>query len=289
MAVLLLIISLLFSFTVYDHAYAQDTSDTEIVAEVNGEKITVKDFEETLEVSKIKLERVLDRDLKMQLLNTMIDKVLLYEEALTRKLDEQPDIKTEIERAKRNILVKALLKTEISDKITYTEEELKEYYEKHIEKYEPTVVTAHMIIISKVNRDGMPVGSEAEKCAQKIKERLMKGEEPQDIVAEYSDKDNLIVLDKSFFNKDKRQFSGSDETFLEQVFQAELGTTFVLTVEQSINVVKVLSKEKFSSFDLEKNKAIVDLEYELRSSLYESLVSKLREKAQITINNEMVR
>jgi peptidyl-prolyl cis-trans isomerase C len=288
MAIWLIIISLLLSLTVPDLTYAQDTSETKVIAEVNGEKITVKDFEEAIQVTEERLRSRLTEEEKMEVLNIMIDKVLLDQEARDRKLHELPEVVTTIERAKRNILVKTLRKAEVSDKISYTEEDLKAYYEKNIEKYEPTIVTADVVRISRFNGDHVPVGEEAEKHAHEIKERLSKGEEPQDIVLEYKDETDFIVENKSFINQAKVKLILYDNELVNQTFAMEPGTTSLFHAEESIFIVKVKDKQRLSSFESEKNKAAVDLQYGLRTSLYQNLVSNLREKAQVTVNDEMV-
>jgi EpsD family peptidyl-prolyl cis-trans isomerase len=283
----IIILFLLPLFLTPHNLFAQDTDEGWVIADVNSQKITMKEYNDAVINKEKRLLKRLSKDEKIEVLNDLIDKALLYQEALNRKIDEIPEVVSSLEKVKKDILVGRLFKTEVTDKIKYSDEDLKTYYEKNREVYEPLVVTADVISISN-NSDAAPSKDEPKTIALEIKERLIKGNKPKDIISEYGSKTNLTINDKSFINKAKRQFAESERELINHIFDLETGATSVFQVREIFFVVNVTAKHKFSSFEMEKNQAIVDLQYELRNSIYKSFTSKLKEHAEIKINNDMI-
>ncbi|MHB1564214.1 MAG: peptidylprolyl isomerase [Leptospirillum sp.] len=80
-------------------------------------------------------------------LNHMVDQELLTQEAKSEGLASDPTIKSEIARAEDRILKKALLKKEVEDKLTVTDAEISDYYQKHEKEIrQPGYVEARQVV-----------------------------------------------------------------------------------------------------------------------------------------------
>jgi hypothetical protein len=105
-----------------------DTS--RVVATVNGEHITIDDLERQLEeMPPVYQEMFLEPANKEKLLARLIKERLLLQEAKKAGLHKRKDIQEKINALKEQILIQEIIKLNIMDKVTITDEEVKEYYE----------------------------------------------------------------------------------------------------------------------------------------------------------------
>ena len=81
-------------------------SDT-VIAEINGSKLTVADFEAYIKMrmSKDKNPQRLDKAQRQKLFDEYINRELLYQEAIKKGLDNNAQVNAEIENQRRNIVV----------------------------------------------------------------------------------------------------------------------------------------------------------------------------------------
>ena len=98
----------------------------QVVAKVNGEEITILQVNDELERAGVTPEQQTAASKK--LLESLIDRQLIYEEAVSNKLDRTPTEMQEIERAKMQIIAQKFLQN-ISSKIPKASKaEVEEYY-----------------------------------------------------------------------------------------------------------------------------------------------------------------
>ncbi len=105
-----------------------------VIAKVNGYPITLEDLEEEIDrynnaVPEDKPElKITTREKKLDYLkNEVIKRILLYQEALDRGLDRNPEVIKALENTKQQLLVYQLVKEE-TDKVNVTPQEIKDYY-----------------------------------------------------------------------------------------------------------------------------------------------------------------
>lgn len=98
----------------------------QVVAKVNGEEITILQVNDEIERAGVKPEQQADASKK--LLESLIDRQLIYEEAVRNKLDRTPAVMQEIERAKMQIITQEFLKTITSTIPKASRAEVEEYY-----------------------------------------------------------------------------------------------------------------------------------------------------------------
>lgn len=105
-------------------------SSGQIIAKVNDQEISVHQLNFVLAhsngVSKENLDVV-----KKQVLNSLVEQAMLNEQALTNKLDRDPQIMMSIEQSKRQILAQAWLEKISKDYIKPTSQEINKFYQDH--------------------------------------------------------------------------------------------------------------------------------------------------------------
>ncbi|MFO7592558.1 MAG: peptidylprolyl isomerase [Pseudomonadota bacterium] len=113
----------------------------EVLATVNGKEITQNDYKLFLQENR--QQGALG---EQQVIDELISRELVYQDALAQGLDESEDVQKQIERMRANIilsaaLAKAMQKNPVSDK------ELKSLYDKQVEKFNVTEYKARHILL----------------------------------------------------------------------------------------------------------------------------------------------
>jgi len=117
-----------------------------IVAEVNGEKLTIADFQAYIKMrmSKEKQPRKLDEKQRQKIFDEYLNRELLYQEAIKNGLDKNAIINAEIENQRRNIVVsytlQQLMQTPIKDS------DMQEVYEKELAIPGKEYKTRHILV-----------------------------------------------------------------------------------------------------------------------------------------------
>lgn len=101
------------------------------LARVNGEEITVLQLNEELQRSGVQSGQ--QEQASKQLLESLIDRQLLINEATKEKLDRDPQVSQAIERAKAMVLAQAYLQRRVGQISRPTKEEVEAYYNQHPE------------------------------------------------------------------------------------------------------------------------------------------------------------
>jgi len=149
--------------------------DRTVLAKVNQTKITAADLEK--EISQLPFHSraaLTSGEGQERLLEEMIKRELLVQEAERRKLDSQPEVKARLEESRRSILLNALLAQEILDQVQITEPEVRAYFDKHRDELETSEVHLKQILL----KDS--------KEAEEIHARLLKKEEFEKLAKQYS-------------------------------------------------------------------------------------------------------
>jgi len=139
-SLLLLTVSLIFSSAslAAQEKSAQPLKKVEIrkdrvVAVVNGKEIKESDIDAVIDALPQEAQNLRnDEKFRKVVLENLIKEELLVQEAEREGLDKDPKVKEEIERARRQILVQALLQRHVKPKeVSVSEEEMKKFYEKN--------------------------------------------------------------------------------------------------------------------------------------------------------------
>jgi EpsD family peptidyl-prolyl cis-trans isomerase len=102
---------------------------------------------------------------KEKFLDEIVKKEVLYQEAIKKGMDKNPDFIRKVEDFKKLTLISELLEKEIMSKAKMTDQEIREYYDKHKQDFATTnqIRVSHILV-------------KTEEEANKVLERLKKGE-----------------------------------------------------------------------------------------------------------------
>ncbi len=146
------------------------------VAKVGSAGITEADFEREMKSLPEYARQLFEGEAgKEKFLDEIVKKEILYQEAVKKGIDKDPNFNRKVEEFKKLTLASALLEKEIMSKNKVTEQEVKDYYNKHKSDFTTT---------SQIRASHILVKTEAE--ANKILARLKKGEKFEDIAKKES-------------------------------------------------------------------------------------------------------
>lgn len=102
--------------------------ETQVVAIVNGEELTVHQVNDVLRKSKISAD-VDRKDAANEILDKLIEQTVVYQAAIEQGLSRDPDVVSAIELAKVNVLNKAYLSKRIQKDIKIPESDVQQYFD----------------------------------------------------------------------------------------------------------------------------------------------------------------
>ena len=104
---------------------------SQVLARVNGREITVSAFRRQVRELPPEARKFAESAGQAALLNSMIDRELLYQEAKRKRLNEDPDTKGRIEDAEKDVLAAALIERQTAGKTAVSADEARLYYNSH--------------------------------------------------------------------------------------------------------------------------------------------------------------
>lgn len=104
----------------------------EVIAKVNGARLTTEDLR--AEIPQDYYDSV-TLDQKRDFVEQWINSEVLYQEALRRGLQRQPETKKKIRSSEKNILISELIQQELSARTRVSPEEARAYYESHTDEF----------------------------------------------------------------------------------------------------------------------------------------------------------
>jgi EpsD family peptidyl-prolyl cis-trans isomerase len=150
-------------------------SDSRVLARVNETKITGADLEREINQLPFHSRTVLQSaQAQGRLLDEMVKRELLMQEAEKRKLASQPEIQARLEESRRSILLNALLTQEIRDKVKLEEPEVRSYFDKHRDELETSEIHLRQILLKDPQE------------AEQMHARLLKKESFEDLARQFS-------------------------------------------------------------------------------------------------------
>jgi peptidyl-prolyl cis-trans isomerase C len=156
----LLLGTLIFTNSVTTIATESDEATTEIIAEVNGHPITAQTLERYARQRNLPAEIPAKQQREM-LLDELINRELIYRDAVNLGVDKTPDIKTELEYQRVNLIAGIMLDRS-SDRFQISEEEIKKEYEKRKNELGGKELKARHILLEQ-EADALKVITELDK------------------------------------------------------------------------------------------------------------------------------
>jgi peptidyl-prolyl cis-trans isomerase C len=210
-------------------------------------------------------------------LEELVKRELLYQEALKKGLDKDPAYQKKLEDFKKINLVGLLLEREIETKTKVSDKEIRDYYEKNKKDFAP---------VSQVSLSHILVNTEKE--AQKILERLKKGEDFAQI-AKKSSIDTVSAKkggDLGFFSKGE-----IPPEFRIAAVRLKTGeVSEPIKTKSGYEIIKVTDKKVGQVIEFEKIKNLIsqNLLAEKQKESFDSYMEELKKKYKVEVNKEAV-
>ncbi|MFN3505557.1 MAG: peptidylprolyl isomerase [Caldimicrobium sp.] len=254
-----------------------------VLAEVGPYKLFEEDLEAIMkgdpqvrEILKVKPE--LKNQIQKTLIERWINISLLALAAKEEKLNENPTIKKKILENEKMILAEEFLQRKLFD-LKVSEEEMKQYYEKHKANYrEPEAVQLKHILIFVDSKEGKSAEEKALNRAKQIRGQLIKGAKFEELAKVHSD--DLASRDKGGDLGILRKGDTIPE-FEEKVFSLKAGEiSEPIRSPYGYHIVKVVKKIPASqlSFEAVKDKVKEDILKEKEKEKLEKEIESLRKK-----------
>jgi peptidyl-prolyl cis-trans isomerase C len=120
--------------------------DSKVLATVNGEAITENDYDNYLKARQAQQAPIPDKDREREVvLDEMINRLLLVQEARRTGVDREPDVYFQLKRQTENTLARGLLRTYVKDH-PITDEDLQKRYALETEKMNKSEFHARHIL-----------------------------------------------------------------------------------------------------------------------------------------------
>jgi peptidyl-prolyl cis-trans isomerase C len=147
-----------------------------VLAEVAGTTITVDSFKKEMENLPPYLKPMTETaDGKKEMLETMIIRELILQEAAKAGLENSPAVKDKLEELKKRLVVEAYLKQKVEEQAKVSDEELKKFYEANKDKFKTgdQVKASHILV-------------KTEKEAKDVQAQLKSGASFEELAKKYS-------------------------------------------------------------------------------------------------------
>ncbi len=242
-----------------------------VIATVSNRAITVASFKSRIDRLPAYYQRVIKNNLKRYLEETIME-MLIYEEAIRRKLEKDKEVKEVIDEARKKILVAKLMATEVDDKAKISEEEIRKYYDEHKDEFKaPEMWRASHILVAD------------ESQAKLIADELSKG----GVFAELAKKNSIDATasrggDIGFFRTGQLV-----PEFEKACLKLNVGQTGdILHTQFGYHIIKLTDKREAAaqSYDEAKRAIEGELNRKKRAILFDEMVNKLKSRYSVDIN-----
>ena len=273
--VLMLIVPLLFAFVACAKKEGQKGSD---LAKVGNVTITQADIEREIKNLPDFAQKLFEGSGgKERFLNELVKKELLYQEALKKGLDKNTEYLKKVEDFKKITLIGHLLEKEIESKAKVTDQDVKDYYEKHKEDFAPVSQIRMSLILVKTEEE-----------AKKILERLNKGEDFAKVA-----KKSSVDLNSAKNGGDLGYLSRGQMTSELEAVAVRLKTGEVsepIKTQSGYQIIKVTDKKigKVVEFERVKNFISQQLSAGKQKEVFDSYIESLKKSYKVDINKEAI-
>jgi EpsD family peptidyl-prolyl cis-trans isomerase len=273
--VLILIVPLLFAFVACAKKEGQKGAD---LAKVGNVTITQADIEREIKNLPDFAQKIFEGSGgKERFLNELVKKELLYQEALKKGLDKNTEYLKKVEDFKKITLIGQLLEKEIESKAKVTDQDVRDYYEKHKEDFAPVSQIRMSLILVKTEEE-----------AEKILGRLNKGEDFARVA-----KKSSVDLSSAKNGGDLGYLSRGQMTPELEAVAVRLKTGEVsepIKTQSGYQIIKVTDKKlgKVVEFERVRNFISQQLSAEKQKEVFDSYIESLKKSYKVDINKEAV-
>jgi len=249
----------------------------EVIAEVNGDTITTADFQKELENLPPYLKPMADTaEGKKELLDTMVVRELILQQARKDGLDKSPEVAAKLEELRKRVVVEAFLKKKVEENASVSDEEMKKFYEENKEKFKSgaQVRASHILMKS-------------EDEAQKVLKELKDGGNFEELAKKHSiDSAAAKGGDLGWFSK-----GSMVPEFEKVVFGLKEGeTSGIVKTQFGYHVIKLTGKRPagIRTFDEVKEQIKAAILPSKQQEVFQKLKDDIKKDAKISIKENVL-
>ena len=244
-----------------------------VIATVSNRAITIASFKARIDRLPVYYQKIIKNNLK-RYLDEMIMEMILYEDAIRRKLDKNKEVKEIISEARKKVLVSKLVASEVDEKAKVSEEEIRKYYEEHKDEFKaPEMWRASHILVAD------------ETQAKSVADELSKGGDFAELAKKYSiDATASRGGDIGFFRQGQLV-----PDFEKACLKLNVGQTGdILHTQFGYHIIKLTDKRETTaqSYDEAKRAIESELNRKKRAALFDEMVRKLKNRYSVNINKD---
>lgn len=247
----------------------------DVAANVDGQVITLKDIDARISKMPAYYQQML-KGRKKELLEDMVLETLLFNEAKKRGLEKDKEVRELLEEAQKKVLISKLLNDEVENKSTVSDKDVEEYYNSHKDEF---------VLPERWKASHILLKTEAE--AKAILDELSKGKSFEDLAKEKSqDVSAKRGGDVGYFAKGQMV-----PEFEEAASKLEVGKLSPIVKTQfGYHIIKLADKKPSQTQELKDVSARIknELLSKKRRDAFDKLVSSLKAKAKITMNEKLL-
>ncbi len=250
-----------------DESAANTVGNTQVVAKVNGEEVTVHQLNQLLSRVRVPEGGVSQEEVEQKVLDSLIEKTLVLQAAKKVKLDREPAVLSALEEAKNKVLIDRYVQRTLESVAKPTDEKIQQFYDNFPELF----ADRKMYVFTK-----LAISADADRVNQII-EQVKQGQSIEQIVALL--KQQAIKYKRMSEAKGEGKIANPILHFLSALQAGDIG---YLKMTDGLLVVE-LHKVLDQSVDLEtaKNAIARQLLLEERKKASKKLVDSLKETAEI--------
>lgn len=274
--IIALLLTIMAFFTVFNlQVIAQEGIDNneKALAVINGEIITLENFEQFWELIPDSYKAQLNKE---DILEQLITQTLLIQKADELNLREDPEIAFQIKNAVDQILIQSLLQKEIIEKTNLSDEDIEMYYEDNKDNYwQEEEIHALNILV------------ESRDQAEDIINKLNEGEEFSSLARNFSISSSAAEGgDIGFITKGTLKAEIEEKLFI--LNPGEISE--IIPIENGFHIFKVLEKKPSGYLELEIVKE--EIRYQLlplrQQEAFDKYLEEIEEKAIIEKNTDLL-
>ncbi|AJE04743.1 peptidylprolyl isomerase [Geobacter pickeringii] len=249
-----------------------------VIAEVNGETITSSDFKHELDNLPPYLKPMADTpEGKKELLDTMVVRELILQQARKDGLDKSPEVAAKLEELKKRIIVEGFLKKKVEEQAKVSDEEMKKFYDENKDKFKTgdQVKASHILMKS-------------EKEAQDVSKELKAGGNFEELAKKHSiDSAAAKGGDLGWFSK-----GSMVPEFEKVVFGLKEGeTSGIVKTKFGFHIIKLTGKRAAGtrSFDEVKEQIKAALLPTKQQEVFQKLKEDIKKNAKISVKDDALK
>jgi peptidyl-prolyl cis-trans isomerase C len=245
-----------------------------VLASVNGDRLTAPELDslspEGFQVSRQNLPKILDK---------WVSNTLMYQEALRRGVEKEPQILAHLKRLERDYLVNELL-DRLTTNVKVGQDQEMQYFNQHKDEFSYEVKIARIVLA-----DSMMAAQTLAEIKSGADFTKLAKERSQDVALEAGQESRYFARNVG----DPRM--GGDPAIAEAIFVLSPGQiSDVVASQEGYQIIKLIDKKKVKAdvtFAEAKDEIEAILAYRRSQGVVDSVLTSLREKAKIELKPDV--